>query len=159
MRYILFIVSFAYCVSGFSQIDPAIAPYFERFKKECTDRKVVLKQKNIVAMNFPNRYEDSIFQFDKMKPMENWAGVAVTKKETGEIWVFFNPKPWYMSDDVGRELFVFHELFHAYFSFPHIENEPLSMAISSDSAALYYYKHRKEVLDRMFEYIKLGHYE
>lgn len=154
MKYILIILLL---LSGklYGQIDPAIAPYVDRFKKECKCRGIVLN-KEITVIKFPSFKEDSILQFNKVNP--SWAGVTVSDNKGNARMIFFNPVYWYYYDDVTKEMNVFHELFHAHFNFPHIQDDLLCGRMSMININAYR-SNRKTILDRIFTYIKLGHYE
>jgi hypothetical protein len=137
-----------------TQIDPALKPYVDRFEYECKIRGVVLNR-NIKCVKFPSFKEDSIMRIKDEKPQ--WIGVNITDNN-GNSYVFLNPTFWYYYDDDTRELNVFHELFHAYFNMPHIPDAIMCGKLSITNVNEYK-KNRKEILDRMFKYIKIGHYE
>jgi len=90
------------------------------------------------------------FKFNTQQPFgPDWVGVALTNNQTGEKYVFINPSQWYMSDRTGKEIIVYHELFHAYFGLPHTNSEILKPS-PTDADAVYYLHNRKAVLDKVF---------
>jgi hypothetical protein len=74
-------------------------------------------------------------------------------KRTNETFVFINPTIFYYSDETGREMLVFHELFHAYFKVPHSDDEVIMKINISDAEAKHYLLNRKQTLDTLFNKI------
>ena len=144
---LIFIAGQAFCQKF---IDPAICSYVKEFNKEVEVRGFQIS-KNITCIKFPNHYEDSVFRFDHYNP--SWSGVVVENINNKEKGVFFNAKVWYMSDETGKEMMVFHELFHAYFNIPHSDNEVIMKACPTNAECIYYKNHKKEILDKIFKSI------
>jgi hypothetical protein len=136
------------------QVEPVINQYVQRFKQECIKRGFTPVNCKIKCIKFPNHYEDSVFRFDYFKPGKEWGGVVVENIKNGDIGIFLNPRLWYMSDTIGREMMIFHELFHAYFNLPHTDDEILMKAVTTDTECNYYKNHRIQILNDIFKLIK-----
>lgn len=137
-----------------TEIEPVIKPYVERFYHECQLRCVELKR-HLICVKFPSYKEDSVMRLKVENPQ--WIGVHI-RDNKGNSLVFINPTYWYYYDDITNEINVFHELLHAYFALPHIPDAVMCEKLTVTNVD-YYKKNRKEELDRIFKYIKIGHYE
>ena len=135
-------------------VEPALKKYVVSFNKECKGRGLKPNTELIKCVKFPGETDNDMFKFNEQQPYgDEWAGVALTNKNTGAKYVFLNPQTFYMSDETGREMLVYHELFHAFFNTPHQDNELLKPTLS-DADALYYLNNRKAVLDKVFSNVK-----
>lgn len=134
-------------------VDPVLASYVESFQHEARIRGFNYF-KQLQCVKFPTPAEDSVFEITKNCPLKGWDGVAITY-QSGEILVFINQKAFDSSDAVGKEMIVFHELLHGYFTYPHVAGCPLMReGVISGAAAAYYRDNKKEVLDQVFNRIK-----
>jgi len=137
-------------------VEDQLKPYVESFNNECQMRGYdpVQLSVSIKCVKFPGSLDNQQFKFNTQQPFgPDWVGVALTNNQTGEKYVFINPSQWYMSDRTGKEIIVYHELFHAYFGLPHSDNEILKPS-PTDADAAYYLKNRNAVLDKVFEQVK-----
>lgn len=135
-------------------VEPALKKYVESFDKECSKRGLSPNTNLIKCVKFPGGADNDMYKFNEQQPYgADWAGVALTNRNTGAKYVFLNPQTFYMSDETGREMLVYHELFHAFFNAPHLDNELLKAKLS-DADAVYYLKNRKAVLDKIFLNVK-----
>lgn len=159
MRYLLkSLFLFGAIVNLYGQdIDPGLLHHFNQFKVEAEKRGVPLNLvpgKMVMCLKFSTSETDSIFWINKVRPNMSYNGATVFLHGTQDPYIFINPKAYLVSDETGREITVFHELFHAYFDADHDPNDCIMKPDISNSDALYYKLNREKVLDSIFKKIK-----
>lgn len=153
LKSICFIGAIIYqCNLSAQVIDPILSGYVQGFEHEARSRGFN-NFPHVECVKFPTQYEDSVLEISKQKP-GGWDGVAIFYG-SGEILVFISRKAFELSDDTGKEMIVYHELFHAYFRYPHVTGCQLMREgnITSEEAA-YYRDNKKKVLDQVFNKIQ-----
>ncbi len=132
--------------------DPILSGYVESFQYEARIRGI--NHFNFLkCVKFPTYTEDSVFEISKQKPA-GWDGVAIFY-ESGDILVFINRIAFDNSDEFGKEMIVYHELFHAYFNYPHVPGCLMMKEEKITSAdAAFYRNNKKKVLDQVFNRIR-----
>lgn len=132
-------------------IDPVLLKYVQSFELEAREQGFQ-NFPRLQCVKFPTHAEDSVFEISKQKPA-GWDGVAIFY-ESGEILVFINRQAFDRSDDIGKEMIVYHELLHAYFKYPHVIGCPLMREDKITGAdAAYYRGNKKKVLNLIFSKI------
>ena len=141
-----------FAIAQAQKIAPELREYVYRFSNEVSSRGILFTA-NIKAIKFPDSADYQLHQFNMRNP--NWAGVAVRNNYTNQYIVYLNRQSFDKSDETGKEMLVFHELIHAYFSMLHFKGNCLMHELNlTNSDALYYKENRKQVLDEVFTHYK-----